>query len=214
MQRLPARYGHVSSWLDRYRGTMSPEDESHGAGLKLDAHLARKALRDGERLVKKLLDWLPQRKELLEEFHARWLHVRVDRAHEVYGHGIATILDFNQEKTCAHRVASTFANFAEFSGTGGLSNGATESVADRLWSRQRSTNSRGQWSKQWCGRAWCADPESLRSGHIFLESSPSPTKKKKGLNSTSANPAQHHHKHHHQHQHTLQHQPLTSKSKR
>ena len=76
------------------------QDESHGAGepvwkLKLDAHLARKALRDGERLAKKLLDWLPhQQKELLEEFHARRLHVRVDRAHVAYGHGIARTHDF------------------------------------------------------------------------------------------------------------------------
>ena len=46
------------------------QDESHGGGepvwkLKLDAHLGRKALRDGERLAKKVdsgkiqFDWLP-----------------------------------------------------------------------------------------------------------------------------------------------------------
>ena len=82
------------------------QDESHGAGepvwkLKLDANLARKALRDGERLAKKLdsgkiqLDWLfQQQKELLEEFHVRRLHVRVDRANVAHGHGIARTHDF------------------------------------------------------------------------------------------------------------------------
>ena len=82
------------------------QDESHGAGapvgkLKLDAHIARKALRDGERLAKKLdsgniqLDWIHhQQKELLEEFHARRLHVRVDRAYVACGHGIARTHDF------------------------------------------------------------------------------------------------------------------------
>ena len=60
--------------------------------LKLNAHLARKAMRDGERLATKLdsgkiqLDWLTQ---LLEEFHTRRLHVRLDRANVGYGHGIA-----------------------------------------------------------------------------------------------------------------------------
>ena len=68
------------------------QDESHGAGepvwkLKRDAHLARKALREGERLAKKVdrgkiqFDWLSHRQqELLEGFHARRLHVRVDLA--------------------------------------------------------------------------------------------------------------------------------------
>ena len=41
------------------------------------------------------LDWLPhQQKELLEEFHAKRLHVRVDRAYVAYGHGIARTHDF------------------------------------------------------------------------------------------------------------------------
>ena len=48
--------------------------------LKLDAHLARKALRDGE--------------ELLEEIHARRVHVPVDRANVAHGDGIARTHDF------------------------------------------------------------------------------------------------------------------------
>ena len=82
------------------------QDEAHGAGepvwkLTLDAHLERKALRDGERLTNTLnsgktqLDWsFHQQKKLPEDFHARRLHVRVDRANLTCGHGIARTHDF------------------------------------------------------------------------------------------------------------------------
>ena len=82
------------------------EEETHGAGepvwkLKLNAHLARKALRDGERLQRKVekgqtpWKWLSQfEQQLLEDFDARRLHVRVDRANKAYGHGIARTRDF------------------------------------------------------------------------------------------------------------------------
>ena len=82
------------------------QDESRGAEepvwkLKKDAHLARKALREGERLAKKLdsgkiqFDRLThQQQELLEDFAARRLHVRVDRANVAFGHGIARTHDF------------------------------------------------------------------------------------------------------------------------
>ena len=68
------------------------QGEAHGAGepvwkLKLNAHLARKALRDGERLARKVQtgnikwDCLPRHEQdFIEDFHARRLHVRVDRA--------------------------------------------------------------------------------------------------------------------------------------
>ena len=76
------------------------QDESHGAGepvwkLKLDAHIARKALRDGERLAKKLhsgktqLDWLRHHQKEWKSSYAKGLHVRIDRANVTYGHGIA-----------------------------------------------------------------------------------------------------------------------------
>ena len=82
------------------------EEETHGAGepvwkLKLNAHKARKALRDGERLQRKVekgqtpWKWLSQfEQQLLEDFDARRLHVRVDRANKAYGHGIARTRDF------------------------------------------------------------------------------------------------------------------------
>ena len=68
------------------------QDEAHGAGepvwkLKLNAHLARKALRDGERLARKeeanKIEWdcLHRHEQLLlQDFRARKLHVEVDRA--------------------------------------------------------------------------------------------------------------------------------------
>ena len=81
-------------------------DEAHEAGepvwkLKLNAHQARKALRDGRCLTKQLergiikLDSIPRdERELIEDFHARRLHARVDRANKKYGHGIARTHDF------------------------------------------------------------------------------------------------------------------------
>ena len=80
--------------------------DAHGAGepvwkLKLDAHLARKALRDGERLARKIQTgkrnpyWLsPKERQLLDDFNEGRLHVRVDQANEKYGHGIARTNDF------------------------------------------------------------------------------------------------------------------------
>ena len=69
--------------------------------LKLDAHLARKALRDGERLARKVQtgktkwDWLSHKeRQLLDDFNDRRLHVRVDRANNEYGHGIARTHEF------------------------------------------------------------------------------------------------------------------------
>ena len=77
------------------------QDEAHGAGepvwkLKRNAHLARKALRDGERLARKVTrgsvnfdDLYRWEQELVEDFNARRLHVRVVVANILYGHGIA-----------------------------------------------------------------------------------------------------------------------------
>ena len=82
------------------------QDEAHGAEepqwkLKQNAHLARRALRDGERLAKKVATdnlkykLLPRhQQELVEDFNARRLHVRVDEANLLYGHGIARTHDF------------------------------------------------------------------------------------------------------------------------
>ena len=122
------------------------QDESHGAGepvwkLKLDADLARKALRDGGRLVNKLdsgkiqLHWLfHQQKELVEEFHARRLHVRVDRANVAYGHGIARTHDFGfgPEEKCVVTCPSRCEHHCEL-----------------------CRDLRSWWSKQWCCRAYC-----------------------------------------------------------
>ena len=69
--------------------------------LKLEAHRARKALREGERLQRKVesgkvkWDWLStQQQQLVQDYDARRLHVRVDRANQAYGHGIARTHDF------------------------------------------------------------------------------------------------------------------------
>ena len=93
------------------------EEEAHGAGepvwqLKLDAHLARRALRDGERLNRNLnrgkieLERLsPQQRQVLEDFDAGRLHARVDRANLAYGHGIARTHQFGflpGENMCRH----------------------------------------------------------------------------------------------------------------
>ena len=92
--------------IDEKENKRKREEEAHGAGepvwrLKLAAHLARKALRDGERLNRNLnrgkihWDWLShQQRQLLEDHAARRLHVRVDRANIAYGHGIARTHDF------------------------------------------------------------------------------------------------------------------------
>ena len=82
------------------------QDEAHGAGepvwkLRGNAQLARKTLRDGERLARKVdighitYDSLSRREQgLLDDFHNKELHVRVDQANTVYGHGIARTHDF------------------------------------------------------------------------------------------------------------------------
>ena len=82
------------------------QEDAHGAGepvckLKWDAHHARKALRDGERLAKKVdtgitqMGWLDRhQRQLLEDLYARRLHVRVGRANTAYGHDIAWTHDF------------------------------------------------------------------------------------------------------------------------
>ena len=82
------------------------EAETHGAAepvwrLKLNAHLARKALREGERLQRKILsgnkkwEWLSlKQRQLLDDFAGRRLHVQVDRANTAYGDGIARTNDF------------------------------------------------------------------------------------------------------------------------
>ena len=82
------------------------EDEAHGAGepvrkLKQQAHLARKELREAERLVRKVetgdltYESLSHRaKQLVEDFNTKRLHVRVGRANVAYGHGIARTNDF------------------------------------------------------------------------------------------------------------------------
>ena len=81
-------------------------DESHGAEepvwkLKVDAHNARKKLREAVRLAKQLdsvvMEWHQltwHDRQLLEDFHARRLHTRVDRANLKYGQGIARTHDF------------------------------------------------------------------------------------------------------------------------
>ena len=82
------------------------EAETHGAAepvwrLKLNAHLARKALREGESLQRKILsgnkkwEWLSlKQRQLLDDFAGRRLHVQVDRANTAYGDGIARTNDF------------------------------------------------------------------------------------------------------------------------
>ena len=82
------------------------QEETHGAEepvwrLKLKAHLARKALRDGERLTRKVeagtvrFAWLSEKEQqLVQDYDSRRLHVRVDQANEKYGHGIARTNDF------------------------------------------------------------------------------------------------------------------------
>ena len=81
------------------------QDEAHGAGepgwkLKLNAHLARKALRDGERLARKVtndnIKWdslLRREQGLVGEFHSQRLHARVVQANTNHGHDIARAHD-------------------------------------------------------------------------------------------------------------------------
>ena len=80
--------------------------ETHGAGepvwqLRLNAHHARQALRDGRRLARKVaaghLTWECLSgcgQDLMQDYNARRLHVRVDEANAAYGHGIAQTHDF------------------------------------------------------------------------------------------------------------------------
>ena len=69
--------------------------------LRQNAYLARKTLRHGQRLARKVnnddmpYDSLSRREQVLvDELHARELHVRVDQANILYGHGIARTHDF------------------------------------------------------------------------------------------------------------------------
>ena len=82
------------------------QDESHGAGelvwkLKRDAHLARKMLRDGERLARRIRTGKRnphclshKERELLDDLNEGRLHRRVDEANKAYGHGIARTNEF------------------------------------------------------------------------------------------------------------------------
>ena len=82
------------------------EEEAHGAGepvwrLRRGAHLARKALREGERLTRKVdsgrIRWerlSDRERQLVEDYAARRLHVQVDQASLAYGHGTARTHDF------------------------------------------------------------------------------------------------------------------------
>ena len=82
------------------------EEEAHGAGepvwrLRRDANLARKVLREGQRLQRKVdsgrirWDRLSNReRQLVEDYTAKRLHVKVDQANRQYGHGIARTHDF------------------------------------------------------------------------------------------------------------------------
>ena len=122
------------------------QDEAHGAGepvwkLKLNAHLARKALRDGERLARKeqtgniKWDWLTRHEQdLIEDFHARRLHVRVGQANKNIGMASRgrTISDFNRDKTCVVTRPSRCAHTCEL-----------------------CRDLRSRWAKQWCCRAYC-----------------------------------------------------------
>ena len=82
------------------------EEETHGAKepvwkLKVSAHKARKALRAGERLERKLSSgkttWdslSSEQQTLVNRFISRQAHVDVDNANAKYGHGMARTHDF------------------------------------------------------------------------------------------------------------------------
>ena len=94
------------------------EEEAHGAGepvwkLKRNAHLARKRLREGERLKRKIgngditYHWLSQQEQqLLDRLDSGKLHQYVECANAKYGHGIARTNDsgFRQGENTNHHV--------------------------------------------------------------------------------------------------------------